>query len=69
VHPVFARLDQGPLPGCTDDTGPPPAPVTSTPFAAPVANYWQVDPITRASATMAECAATYLKPQPLLAAE
>jgi NADH-quinone oxidoreductase subunit G len=69
VHPVFARLDQGPLPGCTDDTGPPPAPVTSTPFAAPVANYWQVEPITRASATMAECAATYLKPQPLLAAE
>ena len=69
AHPVFARLDQGPLPGCTDDAGPAAAPVTNTPFAAPVANYWQVDPITRASATMAECAATYLKPQPLLAAE
>jgi len=68
-HPVFARLDQGPLPGCTDDAGPAAAPVTNAPFAAPVANYWQVDPITRASATMAECAATYLKPQPLLAAE
>jgi NADH-quinone oxidoreductase subunit G len=69
AHPVFARLDQGPLPGCTDDAGPAPAPVTAAPFAAPVANYWQVDPITRASATMAECAATYLTPQPLLAAE
>jgi NADH-quinone oxidoreductase subunit G len=69
AHPVFARLDQGPLPGCTDDAGPASAPVTDMPFVAPVANYWQVDPITRASATMAECAATYLKPQPLLAAE
>jgi NADH-quinone oxidoreductase subunit G len=69
AHPVFARLDQGPLPGCTDDGGPAPAPVTDAPFAVPVENYWQVDPITRASETMAACAATYLNPRPLLAAE
>jgi NADH-quinone oxidoreductase subunit G len=70
AHPVFARLDQGPLPGCTDDDAP--AAVGEmwlAPSALPIVNALQVDPITRASATMAECAATYLQPQPLLAAE
>jgi hypothetical protein len=62
-------LDRGTRAGCTDDSGPAPAPVTAEPFALPLANHWQVDPITRASATMAECVATYAAPQPLLAAE
>ncbi|MDB5412129.1 MAG: NADH-quinone oxidoreductase subunit [Rubritepida sp.] len=72
AHPIFARLDQGPLAGCTDDAGPTAGGtlvVGAAPFALPIANYWQVDPISRASATMAECAVTYLKPQPMLAAE
>lgn len=68
AHPVFARLDQAPLPGCTDDAGPEAAGAPShAPFGLPIRNYWQVDPITRASSTMAECAATYLRPA--LAAE
>ena len=69
AHPVFGRMDQGPLPGCTDATGPAGGVAGFAPFGLPIANYWQVDPITRASATMAECASVYLKPQPLLAAE
>ncbi|WP_206928725.1 NADH-quinone oxidoreductase subunit NuoG [Roseococcus thiosulfatophilus] len=70
AHPVFARLDQGPLPGCTDDAGPvATGALGMAPFQLPIQNYWQVDPITRASPTMAECAATYLQPKPLLAAE
>ena len=70
AHPVFARLDMAPLPGCTDDAGPAATgTVGATPFSLPITNYWQVDPITRASATMAECAATYLKPSATLAAE
>ena len=65
AHPVFARLDQAPLPGCTDDMGPPgEGAVGDAPFSLPMRNYWQVDPITRASSTMAECAGTY---QPLAA--
>jgi NADH-quinone oxidoreductase subunit G len=68
AHPVFARLDQAPLPGCTDDAGPEAASALGdAPFGLPIRNYWQVDPITRASSTMAECAATYLRP--VLAAE
>ncbi|WP_424813977.1 NADH-quinone oxidoreductase subunit NuoG [Roseococcus sp. YIM B11640] len=70
AHPIFRRMDQGPLAGCTDDAGPAAGgALGAEPFTMPIANYWQVDPITRASDTMAECAATYLKPQPLLAAE
>lgn len=69
AHPVFGRMDQGPLPGCTDDASPAGGVLGSAPFALAITNYWQVDPITRASATMAECASVYLKPQPLLAAE
>ncbi|MBS7790547.1 NADH-quinone oxidoreductase subunit NuoG [Roseococcus sp. SDR] len=68
AHPVFARLDQAPLPGCTDDAGPEvTGGLSAAPFGLPIRNYWQVDPITRASSTMAECAATYLRPA--LAAE
>ncbi|TCH97008.1 NADH-quinone oxidoreductase subunit G [Roseococcus sp. SYP-B2431] len=69
AHPVFGRMGRGPLAGCTDDAGPKGGALGAAPFALPIANYWQVDPITRASATMAECASVYLKPQPLLAAE
>ena len=48
--------------GCADPAGPAgdPAAVGDAPFDLPVQNYWQADPISRASATMAECARTYL---------
>ncbi|MCU0888499.1 MAG: NADH-quinone oxidoreductase subunit NuoG, partial [Rubritepida sp.] len=69
AHPAFRVLDRGPRPGCTDDAGPAPAPLSDVPFALALPNHWQVDPITRASVTMAECVATYAAPQPLLAAE
>jgi hypothetical protein len=46
---------------------PPPAPLSSEAFTAAPGNYWQVDPITRASETMAECARSAATPA--LAAE
>ncbi len=55
-HPAFARLDQGPVAGCTDDAGPAGGgALDAAPFAPFFGNYWQVDPITRASEVMAEC--------------
>ncbi|MCW8084855.1 NADH-quinone oxidoreductase subunit NuoG [Sabulicella glaciei] len=69
-HPALARLNAGPVRGCTDSTGPAgEGALSAEPFAPAVTNYWQVDPISRASAVMAECAATYLAPQPAMAAE
>lgn len=50
-HPLFSGI----IPD-TAVVAPPPAPLSGEPFAPPAKNYWQVDPITRASATMAECA-------------
>ena len=59
VNPVFARVGHLPRFGCTDQTGPAgdPAALGSAPFVPAVPNYYQTDPISRASATMAECAA------------
>jgi NADH-quinone oxidoreductase subunit G len=61
VNPVFAGRGFEPH-GCTDTTGPAgdPTAVLDAGFVSPVANYWQADVISRASATMAECARTYL---------
>ncbi|GGD06097.1 NADH-quinone oxidoreductase subunit NuoG [Aquisalinus flavus] len=42
--------------------------VDSAPFLSPVADYFQTNPIARASKTMAECSATVVR-KPLLAAE
>jgi len=42
--------------------------VDNSPFQSPVADYFQTNPIARASKTMAECSATVVK-KPLLAAE
>ncbi|MBY0332093.1 MAG: NADH-quinone oxidoreductase subunit NuoG [Acetobacteraceae bacterium] len=69
AHPAFgsgfARR------GCTDLAGPAgdAAAATDTAFALPITNYWQADPISRASDTMAECARTYLPAAPAMAAE
>ncbi|MCB4822500.1 NADH-quinone oxidoreductase subunit NuoG [Roseicella aerolata] len=70
VNPAFA--DGGFAPhGCTDLTGPAgdASAVSDAPFAPVLQNYWQADVISRASATMAECARVYSTPQTQLAAE
>ncbi|MDN3567704.1 NADH-quinone oxidoreductase subunit NuoG [Paeniroseomonas aquatica] len=61
VSPAFAGAEFTPH-GCTDQTGPAGdvAAVSDAAFTPSVANYWQADVISRASATMAECARTYL---------
>ena len=70
ANPVFSRIGQLPRFGCSDHSGPAgdPAVLGEAPFVSPVSNYYQTDPISRASATMAECAAVY-QPALLIAAE
>jgi NADH-quinone oxidoreductase subunit G len=70
AHPELARVDADPPRGCPDPSGPAgdPAAVGEAPFAYPITNYWQAEPIGRASEVMAECARTYLA-QTALAAE
>ena len=61
-HPLFAGI----VPEAALEA-PPPAPLSGEAFTAAPGNYWQVDPITRASDTMAECARSAATPA--LAAE
>ncbi len=64
VNPVFGRIDFLPRFGCSDQSGPAgdPALLSDAPFAPVVENYYQTDPISRASPTMAECTATFAMP-------
>ena len=64
VNPVFARIGFLPRFGSSDTTGPVGDPVAmgSAPFTSAVKNYYQTDPISRASPTMAECTATFSAP-------
>jgi NADH-quinone oxidoreductase subunit G len=57
VNPVFARLDILPRFGGGDTSGPAGNPdrLRGTEFTPWIANYYQTDPISRASPTMAEC--------------
>jgi NADH-quinone oxidoreductase subunit G len=61
VNPVFGRVGFLPRFGCADLTAPAgdPAAISATPFIAAVTNYYQTDPISRASPTMAECTALF----------
>ncbi|HTC09017.1 MAG TPA: NADH-quinone oxidoreductase subunit NuoG [Acetobacteraceae bacterium] len=61
LNPVFGRVGFLPRFGCSDVTSPAgnPAAVSATPFVAAVTNYYQTDPISRASPTMAECAGVF----------
>jgi NADH-quinone oxidoreductase subunit G len=65
VNPVFGRVDFLPRFGCSDTTAPAAGSVgvSSAPFAAAVTNYYQTDPISRASPTMAECTALFAAPR------
>ena len=70
INPVFARLDASPRFGISDPAGPAgdPAAVGDAAFALPIESYYQTDPISRASPTMAECTTTY-RPVAAVAAE
>jgi NADH-quinone oxidoreductase subunit G len=65
VSPVFGRIGFLPRFGGTDLTPPTgdPGAVSATPFVAPVTNYYQTDPISRASPTMAACTTTFAAPR------
>jgi NADH-quinone oxidoreductase subunit G len=68
ASPVFARVGDVVRAGCENTAGPPGGGATEAPFVLPIAVYHQADVISRASDTMAECAAVY-GPQPAMAAE
>jgi NADH-quinone oxidoreductase subunit G len=70
VNPVFGTVGSLPRFGATDHTGPigDPAAVSSAPFTPAFADYYQTNPISRASEVMAECTRVYA-PAPALAAE
>jgi NADH-quinone oxidoreductase subunit G len=69
VNPVFGRIGHMPRFGCSDHTGPvgDPTVLSDAPFVAAVTNYYQTDPISRASPTMAACVEA--QTTPALAAE
>jgi NADH-quinone oxidoreductase subunit G len=71
VNPVFSRLDILPRFGAADLSAPAgdAAAFGSAPFVPAVPNYYQTDPISRASPTMAECTETYVAPARAQAAE
>jgi NADH-quinone oxidoreductase subunit G len=70
VNPVFGRIGFLPRFGCSDRTGPAgdAAALGDAPFVLPIANYYQTDPISRSSPTMAACTAAQA-PAAALAAE
>jgi NADH-quinone oxidoreductase subunit G len=61
VNPVFGRAGFLPRFGCTDQTGPTgdPAVLSDAPLEPVITNYYQTDPISRASPTMAACTAAF----------
>ena len=61
VNPVFGRIDHLPRFGCSDQSGPAgdPAALGQAAFVLAVDNYYQTDPVSRASPTMAQCTATF----------
>jgi NADH-quinone oxidoreductase subunit G len=70
VNPVFGHIGFLPRFGASDQTAPvgDPAAVGEAAFAPAFADYYQTNPISRASETMAECSRVYA-PTPALAAE
>jgi NADH-quinone oxidoreductase subunit G len=57
VNPVFSRVGFLPRFGCSDLTAPAgdPAALSDAPLTPAIVNYYQTDPISRASPTMAAC--------------
>jgi NADH-quinone oxidoreductase subunit G len=73
VNPVFGHIGFLPRFGATDPSGPvgDPAAVSEAAFVPAIADYYQTNPISRASAVMAECSQIYTAPAatPVMAAE
>ena len=72
VNPVFSRVGFLPRFGAADNIGPADGgEMSAAPFTDAVPNYYQTDPISRASPTMATCTEVYVTPRltPRLAAE
>jgi NADH-quinone oxidoreductase subunit G len=69
VNPVFGRVGFLPRFGSSDQSPPSgdPAMLSDVPFVPAVENYYQTDPISRASPTMAECTATFVAPAQIAA--
>ncbi len=62
VNPVFGRIQTLVAQGCTDTAGPAPGTLGTAPFQHAIPDYYQTNPISRASPTMAECSRTYAAP-------
>ena len=62
VNQTFSRVGFLPRFGCTDQSGPAgdPTALSDAPFEPMIANYYQTDPISRASPTMAACSTSQL---------
>jgi NADH-quinone oxidoreductase subunit G len=60
ANPRFARLDEA-APGAWGAFGQAGA-LSAEPLRSPITDYYRTDPISRASATMAECSATFVRP-------
>jgi NADH-quinone oxidoreductase subunit G len=69
INPVFGRVGFLSRFGCSDHTGPAgdPTVLSDSPLHSTVANYYQTDPISRSSPTMAACVEA--QAAPLMAAE
>jgi NADH-quinone oxidoreductase subunit G len=61
ASPAFARIGEAPRRGCIDLAGPAAGGValSDAPFVTGMADYYQTNPISRASPTMAECSSVY----------
>jgi NADH-quinone oxidoreductase subunit G len=71
VNPVFGRIGFLPRFGAVDQAGPAgdPSALSDAPFVPAIANYYQTDPISRASPTMAACTTTFETTSLVAAAE
>jgi NADH-quinone oxidoreductase subunit G len=69
LNPAFGRIGFLPRFGCSDQSGPAgdPTALSDAPFTPAIVDYYQSDPISRASPTMAACTATFAA-TPLVAA-
>ena len=69
ANPVFARQQDLVRVGTSDRAGPAgdPGAMSDAPFEPYVRDYYQTNPISRASAVMAECTQTYVTPMPVAA--
>jgi NADH-quinone oxidoreductase subunit G len=69
INPVFGRIGHLARFGCSDHTGPvgDPAVLSDAPLGSLIRNYYQTDPISRSSPTMAACVES--QSTPALAAE